>query len=120
VFYILNEKFYFCPHIAESAQYRQKRVGDIGPPVLDKKCTLKIQESIFKFNKCICSLLQRGSGHMPPGHPNPHHHSTPQQMPPNQNYGPAGFPPLFSAGPGAQSGQSMTCQALIRKFITFF
>lgn len=31
-------------------------------------------------------------------------------MPPNQNYGPAGFSPLFAAGPGAAAGQAITCQ----------
>ena len=43
---------------------------------------------------------------MPP--PNTPH--TPQ-MPPNQNYSAAGFSSLFAAGPGVQSGQSMTCHA---------
>ena len=52
-------------------------------------------------------MLQRG-GQMPP--PNSAH--TPQ-MPPNQNYSPAGFSPLFVAGPGAQTGQSMTCHGPI-------
>jgi len=53
------------------------------------------------------SMLQRG-GQMPP--PNSAH--TPQ-MPPNQNYSPAGFSPLFVAGPGVQTGQSMTCHGPI-------
>ena len=52
------------------------------------------------------SLLQgRPPGQMPGAH-------TPQ-MPPNQNYGPAGFSPIFAAGPGAASGQSLTCQGPI-------
>ena len=64
-------------------------------------------------------MLQRGPGGQMPQTPS---------MPPNQNYGPAGFSPLFAAGPGAASGQALTCQAPIptttpnhpRKFYYFF
>ena len=46
------------------------------------------------------SMLPGRGGPIPPTHA--------PQMPPNQNFTPTGFPPLFATGPGQHAGQSAT------------
>ena len=45
-------------------------------------------------------MLPGRGGPIPPTHA--------PQMPPNQNFTPTGFPPLFATGPGQHAGQSAT------------